>query len=378
MNDRRKARSPGSHETRPDRAPRRHVSRGAGAAALTLLALTGCPNRESLGTSAVAVLGPGVVNNPANRSLRFDILKFGLDQFCTEMTRRGAPLRLSDDQPVLGRFFADGCQAQLIDDPTRKAFVIQYTGQGYGWTNLTGRIGFKSAGLVEYAPDFQLHGEAMYIYFRARNISATTFETLMVESTLAQGGMAAAGLDANGLGERIVQGQLQRGFTVIRYDEAGATDFGLGLVPLGERPFHPFEIRSDKRTLANDRTEVHKNQQDYVGPFEITEDEQALYLTLALDGTQAVDVFVVAEPVGKTMLEQYITTPRPSPLSGPTLLGEPLLRGQLWKRFVPLPKGRYYLVVDHSAAAGSAAPASEPGNDRAARVDYAIQVGDAP
>ena len=36
-----------------------------------------------LGSGAVSVLGAGVINDPSNKSLRFDILKFGLDTFCT-------------------------------------------------------------------------------------------------------------------------------------------------------------------------------------------------------------------------------------------------------------------------------------------------------
>jgi hypothetical protein len=342
------------------------------------LATTGCPSKETLGASAIAVLGPGIVNNPKNKSLRFDILKFGLEQFCSEMTRRGTPLRLSDDQPVLGRFFAQGCQSQVIDDDRRQALVVQYNGEGFAWTNLTGRIGFKSAGILEYAPDFQMHEGAMYIYFRPRNVGATSFEMLSVESAAAKGGMAALGVDPNQLGKQIVTGQLERGFTVIRYGDDGETDFGLGLVPVGERPFRPFRIASDKRTLANDRTEVHAGQQDYVGGLEVTEDDQALYITMALDGSAAVDVFLVAQPVGAPMIERYVREPAPAQLAGPTLLAEPLVAGRDWKRYVHAPKGRYWLVVDHTPAIGPTAPPNAAGDDRAARVDYAVQVGDAP
>lgn len=340
--------------------------------------LCGCPSRDSVGASALAVLGPGIVNNPGNKSLRFDILKFGLDQFCFEMTRRGAPLRMSDEQPVLGRFFAEGCQAQVVEDPTRKSFVVQYAGKGFAWTNLSGKIGFKSSGMLEYAPDFQLHGEAMYIYFRPRNISSISFETQVVESALARGGMAATGVDPNQLGRGIVEGQLGRGFTVIRYDETGETDFALGLIAPGQRPFRPFQIESEKRTLTNDRTEVHTGQQDYIGGFEVTDDDQALYLNVTVEGSAAVDVLLLAEPLAKQMADKYVAEATPSALAGPTLLLEPVMQGQLWKRYVRTPKGRYVLVIDHSAVAGPTAPEGGPGDDRAARVDYAVQVGDAP
>jgi hypothetical protein len=346
---------------------------------LALVALAGCPSKESLGSSAISVLGPGVVNDPKNRSLRFDILKFGLDRFCFEMTRRGAPLKLSDDQPVAGRFFAESCNQTVFDDESRKTLVVQYTGKGYGWTNITGRIGFTAAGLIEYAPDFQLDDDgAMYIYFRPRKVDATSFQTLVVESAVAKGGMALLGVNPDQIGRQIVDGQLRRGFTVIRYNDKGETDFGLGYVPTGQKPFKPFQIRSEKVTLANDRTEIHTNQQDYIGGFEITDDDQALYLTMTLDGAPAADVFLVPKFMGDQMIEGYVKHPGPAALPAPPRMDEPLVAGQLFKRFVPLPKGMYYLVVDHSAAVGRVQPPQLVGDDRAAKVDYVVQVGEAP
>lgn len=340
---------------------------------------TACAKQESLGHSSVTVLGAGVVNNPANRSLRFDILKFGLSRFCQEMTRVGVPLKLADDQPVVGRFFAEGCQSQIMDDEERRALVVQYNGRGYAWSNVTGRIGFKSAGIVEFLPDFQLHEGAMYIYFRPRKISANSFETTLVESAVARGGMAVAGVDPDKLGRQVVDAQLERGFTVIRYGEDGSTDFAVGLVPLGQTPFQPFRIvQSDKQSLANERTEVHAGQQDFVGGFEITEDDQSLYLTMSLDGAPAVDVFLVPKPAGDQMIAGYVTHPGPAALVGHPLLGEPLFAGKVWKRYVRAPKGSYYLVIDNTAAVGPTSPATSPGDDRAAKVDYVVQLGESP
>ena len=67
-------------------------------ALLTLAVPTGCARREALGVRAMNLLGPGVINDPKNRSLRFDLLKFGLDQFCQEMKVRGAPLKVRDEE----------------------------------------------------------------------------------------------------------------------------------------------------------------------------------------------------------------------------------------------------------------------------------------
>src|SRR5882724_8279834 len=149
---------------------------------LAVAGAPGCASNDSLGSHAVTVLGAGVMNDPANKSLRFDILKFGLDSFCGEMLKGGAPLKFGDDEPVVGRFFADSCESQVQDDDTHKSFVVQYTGRGYAWTNVTHRIGFTSRGVVEYASDFQLNDGAMYVYFRPRLIDGADFQTTLVES----------------------------------------------------------------------------------------------------------------------------------------------------------------------------------------------------
>lgn len=351
-----------------------------GAAALTHL--SGCASREAFGSRAVAVLGAGVMNDPANKSLRFDILKFGLDSFCAEMLKGGAPLKFGDDEPVVGRFFADSCESQVLDDEAHKSFVVQYTGRGYAWTNLSKRIGFSSRGVVEYETDFQLNNGAMYVYFRPRVIDGAAFQATLVESALAQGGLAAAGVNANDLGKHIVESQLRRGFTVIRKDSGGGTDFALGLVPTGEQPFRPFEVRhTAKQVLANDRTEVHSNQQDYVGPFEVKGESQALYLTLALDGAPNADVLVVPKPVGDALLDHYLhgSGGAALPRASSALLDETALQGQsLWQRFVNVDAGSYYIVIDNSAALGKSKPDTDFLDDAAAKVDYLVLLGDRP
>jgi len=340
----------------------------------------GCPSKESLGASSMTVLGPGVINNPKNKSLRFDILKFGLERFCFEMTRRGAPLKLSDDQPVAGRFFAQSCNQTVIDNEQRKSVIVQYSGKGYGWTNITGRIGFTTAGLVEYAPDFQLDDkDSMYIYFRPRKVDSASFQTLMVESAVARGGMTMLNVNPDQIGRQLVDGQLKRGFTVIRYDDKGETDFALGYIPKGQKPYKPFVVNSeDKITLADDRTEVHTGQMDFIGGFEVPDDDQALYLTASVDGAPAVDAFLVPKSIGDTMIENYVRQAGATPLGAQPILDEPIAAGQLWKRYVPARKGIYYLVVDHSAQVGRTAPPAQVGDDRAAKVDYVVQLGDRP
>ncbi len=352
--------------------------------AITLGVGSGCTSPDSFGSRAVAVVGAGVINDPSNKSLRFDILKFGLESFCTEMLRAGAPLKFGDDEPVVGRFFADSCQSQVLDDDAHKSFVVQYTGRGYAWTNVTERLGFNSSGVVEYQSDFQLSGGAMYVYFRPRLIDGAAFQTTLVESALAKGGLAIAGLNANTLGKHIVESELRRGFTVIRRDSSGSMDFALGLVATGEVPFKPFEVkRTNKQVLANERTEVHQGQQDYVGAFEVKDSGQALYLTAALDGAPSADVLVVPKPVGDALLDHYLQTAGGASITsasaGPALLDDTVAQGGgLWQRFVNVDPGRYYLVIDNSAQLGKTTPDTSMKDDAAAKLDYVILLGDRP
>jgi hypothetical protein len=337
--------------------------------------LTGCPSRESIGMSSMAILGSGVVNDPANRSLRFDMLKFGLDQFCQEMLKGGAPLKLADDQPVTGRFFASSCQSQILDEETRKSFIVQFQGKGYVWGNPVGRVGFTAAGLVEYATDFQRHEDALYVYFRPRLVDSTQFQPVMVESGAAEAAFAAFGVNPAELGKRVVDGQLRRGFTVIRWSERGDTEFGMGVIELGERPLRPYQVATEnKRVLYNERTELRPGQQDFVGAFVVEDEEQAVYLTLSVDGVSAVDALVVPQAVGDTLVDAYIKTPGAQPLAGQALLDEAFPVGSLSKRFVAVPPGGYYVLIDHSERTGRTAPSGAS----AAKVDYLVLTGDVP
>lgn len=346
--------------------------------ALLLLCFVCTCAQERMGSRAIGVLSSGVINDPSNKSLRFDLLKFGLDQFCREMQRRGLALKMRDGEPNIGRFAATSCQAQLLDEPKRQTIVFRYAGRGFGWTNVTQRVGFESQGLVEYAPDFQMHGEAMYIYFRPRNVDATRFQTLLVESAVANAGINLAGVRPDEVGKAIVDAQLKRGFTVIRYSERGETDMGIGIVPLGQRPFRPFQVQATSRvTLDNDRTEVHTGQQDYIGGLNVEDDDQALYITATVEGAPAVDLLVVPGPVGHGLFARYTSTAGPAvPASAP--FAALVQAGTTTRQYIPVPPGSYTLVLDHSSAVGTASPPMVPLDDRAARVDYLIQVGERP
>ncbi len=342
---------------------------------LALVGLGGCSHQSQMGGGALGIVGQGVINDPANKSLRFDILRFGLEQFCSEMMSRGAPIKLHDDDPVMGRFYAESCQSQTLDEQNRNALVVQFGGRGYAWTNLTGRIAFRTHGLVELAPDFRLEGDALYVYFRTERVEASEFTLTLVESPTATAALQASGVSPEQVGRSIVDAQLRRGFTVIRYDKEGLTDFELGLVPAGTKPFRPFTVvSSEKTTLGNGRTEIHPGQQDFIGRFDVPDEDQALTLTLKLDGAAAVDLAILPARNGPAMLDQYLAVAGPAPLSVHPSFAAQVGSMAPFKAEVPLPPGQYFLVIDHSAAFGVSAPVGTS----AAKVDYLVQLGDAP
>jgi len=191
--------------------------------------------------------------------------------------------------------------------------------------------------------------------------------------------MQVASFNADEFGKRVVDGQLKRGFTVIRWSEKGETEFGMGIVPKGARPFRPFDVQTeDKIVLANDRTEVHAGQQDFVGAFKVEEEDQALYLTLSIDGAPSVDALVVPKPIGDQLISAYIQKPGGVSVPGGALLDESPAQGTLWKRFLNVAPGEYYLLLDNSDRAGRSAPASGNFDDRAVKVDYLVLRGEKP
>ena len=152
----------------------------------------------------------------------------------------------------------------------------------------------------------------------------------------------------------------------------------MGVVPLGQHPFRPFQIKQSERvTLDNDRTEVHAGQQDYIGGITVEEDNRALYITATVDGAPTVDLLLVPKSQADVLLATYTSVSGPAvPSSAP--FSAVVQSGQTLQQYVPVPKGTYALIIDHSAAVGQVAPPQVAFDDRAARLDYLIQVGRRP
>lgn len=340
---------------------------------LTLaLATSACKLTARTSKDAVGIVGRGIVNSPTNKALRFDIIRFALGQFCKELLLTGAPIRLSDDQPVIGRYYADSCEAKSLDDPGRRTVIVQFSGQGFAYSAATGRLGFRASGLIEMAPDFRIQESALYVYFRPVQVDTSGFSLLMTEKTLARAALEAAGIDEADVGKQIINAQLGRGFTVVRYDADGHTDFALGLIAPGERPFRPFSVESSPRlTVANGRTEIFPDQQDFVGKIRLAPGEK-LTMTLRLDGAPALDVALLDATVGGAVVRDYVTQKGPQKMRGAKFqatVGD----GAKMRATVDPGPGEYFLALDHSELVGTA-PASK--NALPARVDYLLQVGD--
>ena len=343
-----------------------------------LVLMVACTFTQCAGTRSVTLLGPGIINDPKNKSLRFDILKFGLKSFCDEMQNQGVALRLSSDHPVAGRFFARACQADVIDDDTNRNLTLKFAGIGYTWTNLTGRVGFDVLGTLELLPDFQLAADnSMYVYFRTSRLDIPQMKITLVESNIARSAALLSNTDPEKIGRDIMQSQLNRGFTVIRLNDSGQMEFGLGLLELGQHPYHPFNVVSNDVVLDNERTEIHSGQQDFIGAFKIAGNSKALALTISVDGAAGVNVAVISAAQAQQLLDRYVRNAGPVNLLEPPRYIQNVSYGSLFRQTVPVPEGTYYILVQHLVTQGSWS-ASSAGDDRAAKVDYLLQMADAP
>lgn len=329
----------------------------------------------SCGQSVLGIL-PGVVNDPKNLTLRRQILAYGTKRLCEEMLRRSVPLRQRDEDPIIGRFYPARCATQELANSN---LFVQFSGRGYAWSNVTKRIAFEAGGAVEYDQDFLMDGSTMYVYFRQKSAPVPLkLDLKFVENQAAITAATMLGVNPGAIATEVVNKVAKNGFTVLR-ENSGAVDFGLGIVEKGQRPKRPYEVPGDARlVVANERSEVHQNQRDYAGPFEVTTGGQALYLTVAIDGAPGIDVQIVPRALGEQWLQQYTSQAATTPPPAPPMLDEAVSAGRPWQRLLRVPEGQYYVVFDNTASAGRTAPAGSGYDDRAAMVSYAIEVGSAP
>ena len=352
---------------------RRGIAPIAVVAALVFLASAwvGCsPN-------IVCKLG-GPINDPSNRTLRRNIMSFGLGEFCQQMTARNAPLKLTPDGNVVGRFYPQHCAQQIMHNGD---LWVQFDGFGYAWTALSRKVTFTSQASIQYDQDFKCAADnAIFAYFDTRTVSPPDFRVGQIEQTGANLVQNWIGPFADNFGRQMVSGQLALGFTVIQ--EPSGVDFSIGHLPLGQRPFHPYQVHGSNQVTYEDlRTEVHSNERDFIGPITVDGAGRALTIKMHLEGTQAVDVLVVPKSEGDASLQLYTQYAAAGPLAYPPRFADVVRYGTEYQRALPVPAGMYYVVIDNTTSAGASAPPPTlfgVVGDSAAIVNYVIQIGDAP
>ena len=125
----------------------------------------------------------GPINDPSNYTLRRNIMSFGLGQFCQQMTAHNAPLKLSPDANVIGRFFPQHCTQQVLANGD---LWVQFDGFGYAWTSLSKKVTFTSAATLQYNQDFKCaEDNSIYAYFDTRSASPPNFRLVQIEQPVA-------------------------------------------------------------------------------------------------------------------------------------------------------------------------------------------------
>jgi hypothetical protein len=338
--------------------------------------------RRSVLACALAAVsaGCGLFRSTINASpgLRWWLFSnFGANQLCPEMLRRGTPLRLTPNGNVIGRFFPNRCQ-NVVDEQAQTV-TINFAGTGYGWTPLAGRIGFASSASVEYRPDFFLDDDAMYVWARFNRVAAPAqFQLGSSENPLVDwAAQSPVGYLANVFGGQIMSGQLASGFTVVRTEDGD--DFTLGILQPPARPQHPFKASDEQRyVFANETSEIHAEQLDFIGPLQIPKQAQALYFRYRLQGPAA-EALVYDRRVADYWRDALQRGARLAPPEQPPIASW-ALSGSEAEQKLRLPAGEYMIVVDNSSRVGRVNPPWNPLASVGANtvfLSYRVELGEA-
>jgi hypothetical protein len=307
------------------------------------------------------------------------VSNFGASKMCPEMLKHGVSIRLEQRSASIGRFFPMQCTYSV--DNQRQTVTVHIAGTGYAYVQIppAKRVGFALTASVEYRPDFQIAGDDVYVWARLnRIVQGPNFQIGHVENPVvnAIGNVPPFGSIANLFGQQVVSVAMTQGFTVIHNGDGN--DFALGILFPPAKPHHPFQVTAAERfTYANETIDVHENQRDYLGPFEIAKSGQSLSLMLSVEG-QPVDVMIVDKQTGDVWREAYQTGKPLGPPPGPVVAGGPLHPGPTDNRSYKLPPGHYYVVIDNTSAAGTVNPQQSliPLTDANAHLSYVVQLAD--
>lgn len=345
---------------------RTHTARAATAALIATAALcaTSCAS---------------IINRDPN--LRWWAFKtYGSERICPEVLKTSVPLKLNGDRAAtIGRYFPESC-SYSINEQTRTV-IVNISGSGYAYLPTAKRTSFTMTTAVEYAFDFYLHDDGNWVWGKMQRIvGGPDFKLMNTDNKVLDiaGVITPAGPAANVFGSQVVGGLVARGFTVVETDEG--KEFSLGILPPGKRPFKPIMVDDDddEYTFVNETADIYANQQDFLGPFEVASDGQAIVLKGNLVGPAPVDLIVIDEPRGDIWRASYQAGNGVSGPPGPPISTAVVQPGPFTRKF-PLRRGLYYVVVDNSSAVGQASPAFQLPNplfDNVARLGYVAQLID--
>ena len=288
----------------------------------------------------------GPINDPSNRTLRRNIMSFGLDQFLpADAPAERAWLKLTPDSPIIGRFYPQHCAQRLLDNGD---LWSQFDGVGYAWTALSRKVTFSSQATIQYDEDFRCaEDNSIYAYFDTRTVSPPDFRMLQIEqpvANLVQGWITPF---ADNFGRQMVSDRSlrpglhrhreRRRQHRLRHGSPGA--------PARTRRA-PFNLHacSNRLTLEAARTSAPcQRERDFIGPLEVTDSGRALYLTMQLDGQAQVNVALMRKTEGDASLQLYIQYGPAGPFAYPPLFGDVVQYGVAYQRAVPVPR-RYVLM----------------------------------
>jgi hypothetical protein len=331
---------------------------------------------------SVSVGGCKCLRGPVNASpgLRWWLFSnYGASKVCPEMLKQGMALRMQDRGPAVGRYFPTTCNV-VVDDASQ-TMTVNFSGTGYAYTPVTRRVGFQATAAVQYRPDFYMGDKDIYVWAKVnRIVSGPKFQLGYVENPLAAGAAATPlGTIANLFGNQIVAGEVTRGFTVLQNWDNDSKTFALGIIQPPARPHTPYNVSEDEVfTFVNETVEVQYNERDFMGPFEVVDGDQQLQVRMFLQGP-AIDVLVVNRQLGDVWRDSYQRGVPHGPPPGPVLGGGPLQPNRELRAAYRVPPGQYYIVLDHTAGAGTVnPPLNLPLNPLApaARVSVAVQLGE--
>ncbi len=117
-------------------------------------------------------------------------------------------------------------------------------------------------------------------------------------------------------------------------------------------------VSGQRFTFANETTDVQPAERDFLGPFEVTGNGEALFFSTQVQGPQ-VSMVVVSKATGDAWRDMYQTGKALGPPPGPVLYTNPVMPGTVDNQRYNLLPGQYYVVIDNAVA--SAPPGVTPG-----------------